>query len=170
MLSSLSLLLILGTAHAGTELSGPVVSSDGFVMLEMTVPIPPGKAREKLADAATLMPLDPRVKTVNITTDEPCEQIAIEGSFKSVAVQTALRRCPSESGFEETLISSSLYSAYTATWQVEPVESGALVRYRVKVEIEGLAPIIINYETGASAAKMMRRVGKTLAAEEGAAE
>ena len=134
---ALSLFASLAVTPAYAEDTGPVVevSRDGTVDGSVIVGAPPDVVQTYLADVKGLRLHNSDVTSVNVSRDGACELVTT--TAKNVVEMTyTARRCPTTSGWVETLLDSELMNDYYAEWFFTPVSTGIEVRFRLRTEVD----------------------------------
>lgn len=173
----LTLALLIGTpAHAGggpTDTAEPVADAptavtvwqtdDGWVHGRMVVPHDPEQVRRALANGAHIAAMAPDILRARALPDGACEDIHLEarGIFSPFAIQT--RRCPTAGGFREDLVTSTVFTAWSAAWQVQPHGEGTQVVYAIHTAIRLPVPeAMLRRRTAASVTSNLRAIAAEL--------
>ena len=118
------------------------VDDRGHVIARIQVPATTTEVRALLADTeGRLAQLSPDTLSVKSTPDGDCEMVErrTRGIFRPFAFRA--KRCPTERGWEETLVESGDFTAYEAEWELEEQEDGTTeVVYRIQTEINAPVP------------------------------
>lgn len=110
------------------------VSKDGTVDGSVVVGAPPDVVQSYLSDVAALRKRSKDVVAVEVQKDGACELVTTTArSF--IEVVYVSRRCPSGTGWVETLLESDTMNDYYAEWFVTPVSSGIEVRFRMRTDL-----------------------------------
>lgn len=139
-----ALLLCLGVAPASADDGEPevVITADGTIEGTVVVGAPPDVVRSYLADIAMTRKLAKDVVKVDVVKDGGCELVTTYAS-SFIEVTYLARRCPTETGWIETLLSSEQFSDYYAEWFVTPVRSGIELRFRLRTDLDLPVPVRI---------------------------
>lgn len=123
-----------GIAPAGAEGATPAVRpmAEGFCA-SVVVDSTPEQVRAALADPADMALRPPDMISVEATPRAGCHEI--EGRTRGLLRPLAYRslRCPTPTGFLETLVASEDFERYEAEWRIEAVEGGTRVSFRIDV-------------------------------------
>ena len=133
---ALSLLGALMTPRVAVADDRPVISvaKDGTVDGSVVVGAPPDVVHSYLADVATLRKRSKDVVSAEVEKDGACELVTTTAR-NFIELTYVSRRCPSGSGWVETLLESDTMNDYYAEWFVTPVTSGIEIRFRMRTEL-----------------------------------
>lgn len=155
--ASLALSVLLGAVQ---------VQPDGDTIRgSLTVAASPAQVRAALADGAALAATSPEVRGATARPAGACEALHLEvsGLFSPFDVHTL--RCPTATGWTETLVESSVFSAWETSWTVTPTaDGGARVDYAVRTVLDLPVPAsLVRDRTARSVRICLDRVAARLA-------
>jgi hypothetical protein len=153
---ALSVLLGTTTVHAdGDTIRGSLIVASSA-----------SRVRAALADGAALAATSPEVRAATARPQGACEALRLEvsGLFSPFEVHTL--RCPTANGWTETLIESSMFSAWETSWTVTPTaDGGARIDYAVRTALDLPVPAsLVRDRTARSVRICLDRVEARLAA------
>lgn len=111
------------------------VHGDGTIDGSVVVGGPPDLVQSYLADVNRLRRQNKDVVDVTVVRDGACELVTTVAR-NVVEMSYTSRRCPTKTGWVETLLESSGMNDYYAEWMVEPVTGGIAVRFRLRTELD----------------------------------
>ena len=115
------------------------ITADGTVEGSVIVGAPPDTVHAYLADIATTRKLGKDVTGVEVVKAGGCELVTTHAS-SFIDVTYVARRCPTDTGWIETLLESKQFSDYYAEWIVTPVRSGIRLTFRLRTELDMPVP------------------------------
>jgi len=133
------------------------VTAEGLVIAQVHVAASPAAVREQLGDAERAHRLAPTTVSVKATPDGACEklQLSTRGLFSPFHLET--RRCPTSTGWRETLVRSSDFKEYWNEWTIKADGAGTLVTFTTRTLPDVAVPeSIILSQTRGVLAKLMR--------------
>lgn len=133
------------------------VTADGLVIAQVRVAASPAAVRVQLADAERAHRLAPTTVSVKATADGACEklQLATRGLLSPFQLET--RRCPTSTGWRETLVRSSDFKEYWNEWTLKEDGTGTLVTFTTRTLPDVAVPeSIILSQTRRVLTKLMR--------------
>ena len=136
------------------------ITTDGTVEGTVTVGAPPDVVRTYLADIAMTRKKAKDVVSVDVVKDGGCELVTTYAS-SFIDVTYVARRCPTETGWIETLLESEQFADYYAEWFITPVKNGLELRFRLRTDMD--MPVPVRFVRGA----LKRSVKGTLVAIQG---
>lgn len=129
-------LLVLGAA-APSEVTAAEkamvwtrVTDEGEVIALAKIPASAAAVREVLANAERSHMLASTTIEVAATPEGACSRVKLKvrGVLSPFHLET--RRCPTATGFQETLVASSDFLAYYNEWTIQETGDGVLVSFR----------------------------------------
>ncbi|MCO4770231.1 MAG: SRPBCC family protein [Deltaproteobacteria bacterium] len=112
-----------------------IVAGDGTVDGRVVVGAPPDVVDAYLADVGSLRRHNKNVTSVDVTAQGDCQ--LVDTTAKSIVEMSYVaRRCPTNSGWVETLLDSEMMTDYYAEWFVTPVPNGIEIRFRLRTEMD----------------------------------
>lgn len=130
-------LLVLGASAPGGALAAEVeskvwtrVSDEGEVIALAKIPASAAKVREVLADAERSHLLAPTTIEVQAKPDGACSRVKLKVRGVVSPFHLEARRCPTATGFRETLIASDDFVEYHNEWTIQETGDGVLVSFR----------------------------------------
>ena len=133
------------------------VTADGLVIAQVRVAASPAAVRELLSDAARTHRLAPTTVSVKATADGACEKLQLSTRGLLSPFQLETRRCPTSTGWRETLVRSSDFKEYWNEWTVKADGAGTLVTFTTRTLPDVAVPeSIILSQTRSVLAKLMR--------------
>jgi len=133
------------------------VTAEGLVIAQVRVAASPAAVRELLSDATRSHRLAPTTISVKATADGACEklQLSTRGLLSPFKLET--RRCPTSTGWRETLVRSTDFKEYWNEWTVKEDGTGALVTFTTRTLPDVAVPeSFILSQTRRVLAKLMR--------------
>jgi hypothetical protein len=108
------------------------VTSKGVVIAEMRVHAKAAAVRELLAGAERAHGLASTTVSVKASPDGKCEKVKLQtrGLITPFVLET--RRCPTATGWRETLVTSDNFVEYWNEWTVKDLGDGALVTFKTR--------------------------------------
>jgi hypothetical protein len=139
-LATLLLVCLAGPALADDGEPEVAITADGTIEGTVTVGAPPDVVRTYLADIAMTRKLAKDVVSVDVVKDGGCELVTTYAS-SFIDVTYLARRCPTETGWIETLLASEQFADYYAEWFVTPVRNGIELRFRLRTDLDMPVPV-----------------------------
>lgn len=148
------LLLLLALAHADE----PTALIDGTTVRGSAhLEVPPARVLAQLQDPvweSSLSATGTRVEVKGRTGE--CQHLALLSPNPVVDASYEVRRCPTEDGFQSTLITSAVLATYRARWRALPEGEGSRITYEVDLSSSLWVPeTLVRSETRRSVLKMM---------------
>jgi len=146
-----------GVAHAAEPTV--TLASPGHIDASVWVDAAPRDVLAALSDGALLASLAPDVIDAQAQADGACVGLSVtsRGLLSPVTLRT--RRCPTASGWQETLVTSGVFERFDTAWTVSPEGTGSRVDYRVAVEVPAWVPMsVLHSRLTASVTATMRAV------------
>ena len=115
--------------------------------------------RAQLAGAERAHGLAPTTVSAKATTDGKCEKVQLQtrGLLSPFVLET--RRCPTITGWKETLVASDNFVEYWNEWTVKELPDGALVTFKTRTLPNVAVPeSIILAQTRRVLSKLMRNL------------
>ncbi|MFT4623441.1 MAG: ribosome-associated toxin RatA of RatAB toxin-antitoxin module [Myxococcota bacterium] len=155
----LAAVLLPSLATAADNEVAVTIDDRGHVVARIQVPASSDEVRALLADTGgRLAALSTDTLSVTTTQDGNCEMVdrKTRGIFRPFAFRA--KRCPTENGWQETLVQSDDFTAYESEWQVgESSEGTTEVVYRIQTEINAPVPnSIVRTNLKTAAGNMLR--------------
>jgi len=164
-----SLLLTLGLVAAGPARAadgdcGEQVCDgqvcDGQVCGEQIIAADAGRVRALLADPSTTLSDNPDVLAYQIEDDSPCKLVHITARGLTSPYHYTVRRCPTKTGFRETLVSGDrAVQKMDVEWRAVPHGDGTRVRLSILARIAQVPQFLVNQHTRQSIAQTLRSLG-----------
>jgi len=133
------------------------VTAEGLVIAQVRVAASPAAVRELLSDAARTHRLAPTTVSVKATADGACEKLQLSTRGLLSPFQLETRRCPTSTGWRETLVRSTDFKEYWNEWTVKEDGTGALVTFTTRTLPDVAVPeSLILSQTRRVLAKLMR--------------
>jgi carbon monoxide dehydrogenase subunit G len=126
---------------------------DGTVAATVVVDAPEAQVRAALADSAACARLSPDVLSVHVAKQGRCDEISRETRGMFRPFHMLVRRCPTPTGWSESLVQSDDFSSFSSDWSVAPSAEGTTVTYSVKTELAMPVPEAMLRRSLSSAAK-----------------
>lgn len=139
------------------------VNAKGEVVAQVKLAVKPAKVRELLGSAERSHSLAPTTVAAKATPDGDCERVKLKtrGILQPLEIET--RRCPTSSGFKETMISSKDFLEYYNEWTVAESGEGSLVVFTSRtVPNVAIPESIIQSETRRVLGRVMRNLSSAL--------
>lgn len=140
------------------------VTAKGEVIAEMKVAAKPDAVRQQLAGAEKAHALAPTTVSAKATPDGKCEKVSLQtrGLISPFVLET--RRCPTKSGWRETLVRSENFIEYWNEWSVREVEDGSIVTFKTRTlpNVVGVPESLILSQTKRVLGKLMRNLLRAL--------
>lgn len=129
----LLLLAVLPSARA-QEPSPATVSADDVVRSEVLVPAPVEEVKADLSDPVAAARLSANVLAARVISKGTCDVVEMTVKGMTGPLSYVVKRCPTASGWTETLVSSDDFDAHRAEWSVTPTAGGSLVSLSIHTE------------------------------------
>lgn len=146
-------------ADAGPKVATRVTAK-GEVVAEVKVAAKPDAVRALLSGAEKAHSFAPTTVSAKATPDGKCEKVALQtrGLLSPFVLET--RRCPTKTGWRETLVSSDNFREYWNEWSIKEVAGGTLVTFRTRTlpDVVGVPESLILTETKRVLGKLMRNL------------
>lgn len=151
-----ALLLGLCVAPSGAR-ADDAVAAEGLVQAD------PAQVRALLADYSQIAAMSPELLEYRVEPAPPCSLVHITTKGLSAPMHYTVRRCPTETGFRETLVESDGGVEQMVTeWTVAPAEEGSRVRLTVLARVAHVPQILVNQGTRRSIGNLVRKIGEKL--------
>lgn len=139
---SAALLLCAWALPASADEGEPevVITADGTVEGTVTVGAPPDVVRSYISDIAMTRKKAKDVVSVDVVKDGGCELVTTFAS-SFIDVTYVARRCPTDTGWIETLLESEQFTDYYAEWFITPVKNGIELRFRLRTDMDMPVPV-----------------------------
>lgn len=109
------------------------ITAKGEVIAEMKVAAKPAAVREQLAGAEKAHGLAPTTVSSKATADGKCEKVDLQTRGLIAPFVLKTRRCPTATGWKETLVASDNFVEYWNEWSVKPLpDGGSLVVFKTR--------------------------------------
>lgn len=150
--------------------AGPSASIvDGAIVGSVTVAAPPARILSDLKDPTFVSRVDGGKTEVSVRgADGACQIVDFVSPSTFLKVEYAVRRCPTDDGFQTALLSSNTFETYGTTWRVEPAGTGSTVHYRL--EMTSALTLVPTSLALSSSVGPVRKLMKRFEAHYGAAE
>lgn len=136
------------------------ITAKGEVIAEMKVAATPAAVRAQLAGAEKAHNLAPTTISSKATADGKCEKVALQtrGFISPFVLET--RRCPTATGWKETLVASDNFVEYWNEWTVKELpEGGSLIVFKTRTLPNVAVPeSLILSQTRRVLSKLMRNL------------
>lgn len=133
------------------------VTPEGLVIAQVHVAASPAAVREVLAGAERSHRLAPTTLSVKATPDGACEKLTLSTRGLLSPFHLETRRCPTSTGWRETLVRSSDFKEYWNEWTIKADGAGSLVTFTTRTLPDVAVPeSIILSQTRRVLAKLMR--------------
>jgi carbon monoxide dehydrogenase subunit G len=123
----------------------PLVQTEepGTIVTRLLVPAPVHEVQAILDDPYTFVAFTPDVQSMDVQTRGRCKLLRFQsrGLFESLHYST--QRCPSASGWRETLLESDSFTRYDADIALLPEGDGTQIVYRLSVGIDLPVPDVV---------------------------
>ena len=165
---SLALAAIFGlTAADATAGASPRVSSritdQGEVVVRLEVKAGEAAVRAVLSDAARSHLLAATTLAASASADGPCARVKLRTKGLMSPYEVVTRRCPTTTGWRETMLESSDFREYHNEWTIEAVSGGSVVSFRTRTMPDAAVPeSLILGQTRKVLEKMMLRLAAEL--------
>lgn len=108
------------------------ITANGVVIAEVRVHARAAAVRELLAGAERAHNLASTTVSVKASPDGKCEKVKLQtrGLITPFVLET--RRCPTATGWRETLVTSDNFTEYWNEWTVKDLGDGALVTFKTR--------------------------------------
>ena len=159
----MSLLFALATLTARAD--EPVVNPDGSVTMCVVLPADEDAVRAELDTAAEASALHGDATLVSQERQGRCERSTFKTRGLLSSISYVALRCPTTSGWKQTLVSSETFAENEAEWSLRPVEGGTELRYRIRVRLD--LPVgqgMVNAQIADSMSRAVERLERRLGA------
>lgn len=156
--------LLPAVAVADDEEDSPRISTRvtarGEVIAAVKVAAKPAAIRELLSGAERAHGLAPTTVSAKATRDGKCEKVQLQtrGLISPFVLET--RRCPTATGWRETLVASDNFIEYWNEWSIKELPDGALVTFKTRTlpNVVGVPESIILSQTRRVLNKLMKNL------------
>ncbi|WAS95980.1 SRPBCC family protein [Nannocystis punicea] len=168
-LSAVAAAALVAATTADAAADAPKVSTKitpkGEVVASVTVAAAPAAVREVLGSAERSHGLSPFTVSAKATPDGSCERVKLKTRGLLSPFELETRRCPTASGWKETLVASAHFVEYWNEWVVEDAGAGSTtVTFRTRTMPNVAVPeAIIQTETKRVLAKLMHNLTAAVA-------
>lgn len=152
------LVVVESEAHAD-DIRGPVVTADGFVLIAIERSGGTDSFKSHLAEPKKELCIHQGLEDVSFQPSEACFQVRATSNRNGQSYVTETRRCPTKSGWHETLVSSELYESYEVVWSLHTENGSTQLQWELKAIIPDVAPIILNYHLGEQMKQSLKSLG-----------
>jgi hypothetical protein len=165
-LATLALAVVATSAHAeegDKEHVSTKVNAKGEIVAQLKIAAKPAKVRELLGSAERSHSLAPTTVAAKATPDGNCERVKLKtrGILQPLEIET--RRCPTASGFKETMVASKDFLEYYNEWTVQESGDGSLVVFTSRtVPNVAIPEAILQSETRRVLGRVMRNLSSAL--------
>lgn len=129
---------------ATTAMAGPLgtvtVLDNDVVEGRLALPASVEQVRAKLGTVASASRLSPQIRSVELRDSGSCDVFDVWMRTGFTPIGATVQWCATASGFEQTLVHSSMLSRWHATLDVLPHPAGSELVYRVDVGLAVPAP------------------------------
>ncbi len=160
ILCALAPIAFTSTAWAQTP-DQPLVQTEepGTIVTHLLIPASEEQVRAVLDDPHTFGSFTPDVQRMTVHPRGRCKLLRFDTRGLLEPLQYSTLRCPSGSGWSETLLESDSFTRYDADIQLLPVVGGTHVIYRLSVGIDLPVPdMLIDKNVKRSARLTMQAV------------
>lgn len=135
------------------------VTPQGEVVAQLKVAAKPAAVRAILASAEKSHGLAPTTYEAKASPDGSCERVKLKVRGLIAPFEVETRRCPTASGWKETLVASANFTEYWNEWTIQETESGSTVTFKTRTIPNVVVPeAILLSETRRVVAKLMRNL------------
>ena len=127
---------LLALASLTADAAEPVVQSDGSVTMRVVLPASEDAVRAQLDTAAEASALHGDATLVSQERQGACEKSTFKTRGLLTSISYVALRCPTASGWKQTLVSSDTFEANEAEWALRAVDGGTELRYRIQVKLD----------------------------------
>lgn len=125
-------LLVSTTLAADSTPASPVIQDDGTVRSEVFVAADVATVKQALADPVKTAQLCPDILSARVVQKGQCDLVEVTTRGMSSPLTYLVRRCPTSSGWSETMVSSDDFDDVKVSWAVEPAAGGSRVVYTIR--------------------------------------
>jgi len=122
---------LLNTASAAE----PTKASDGSICMRVIIPASEADIRQQIDTANEANSLVGSAKITGSEKVGDCERLTYKTPGLITSLTYTAMRCPTASGWEETLVESDSFTDNRSSWTLRPVEGGTEIDYRVRVRL-----------------------------------
>lgn len=162
--AALALVVTTASAEEGDkEQVTTKVNAKGEIVAQVKLAAKPAKVRELLGSAERSHSLAPTTVAAKATPDGNCERVKLKtrGILQPLEIET--RRCPTASGFKETMVASKDFLEYYNEWVVSENGDGSLVVFTSRTVPNVAVPeAILQSETRRILGRVMRNLSSAL--------
>lgn len=150
-------LLLALAASPGLALADTPVSEDTVLAVDQQ------QVRDVLADYDQLAAMNADVLDYRVEADPPCQRVHITTRGVVEPIRYTLRRCPTDSGWKETLIEGDpLVEAIEVEWQVQPEGEQTRVRLSILARIAKVPQFLVDQQTRRNVARTLKNLTRKL--------
>lgn len=148
----------LGTLLAGgPALAETPVSDDALISAD------PQQVRAVLADYDQVAAMNADVLDYRVESAPPCQLVHITTRGLAEPMQYTVRRCPTETGWRETLVSGDgSMEAVEVEWRVEPDGEHTRVRLSVLARVARVPQFLVDQQTRRNVARTLSNLARKL--------
>ena len=141
----------------------PTIQSDGSVTVRVVLPASESAVRAELDTAAEANALHGDATLVSQERQGDCERSTFKTRGLISSISYVALRCPTATGWKQTLVSSDTFEANEVEWSLRSVDGGTELRYRIQVRLD--LPVgqgMVNAQISDSMARAMERLESRL--------
>ncbi len=117
--------------------------------------------RQVLSDTSLAMGMSREVLEYRIEAAPPCQLVHVTARGLTEPLKYTVRRCPTELGFRETLVSGdAMLEAMEVEWRAEPHGDGSRVRLSVLTRVARVPQVIVNQQVRQSVGNTLRNLSR----------
>lgn len=165
-MAALTLVVGATAAHADDGEQDRVstrVNAKGEVVAQVKLAAKPAKVRELLGSAERSHALAPTTVAAKATPDGNCERVKIKVRGIIQPFEAETRRCPTASGFKETMLASKDFAEYYNEWTVQESGDGSLVVFTSRtIPNVAIPEAILHSETRRVLGRVLRNLSAAL--------
>ncbi len=141
---------LLGLSCAASPAFGqtpdePLIQTEepGTIVTRLLVPATEAEVRAVLDDPYAFASFTPDVQELDVQTRGRCKLLRFRSRGFIDSFQYSTQRCPSATGWVETLLESDDFTRYDADIALEPVVGGTAITYKLSVGIDIPVPDVV---------------------------
>ena len=112
---------------------------DGLWHAEMTVPASMADVHASLENPIEAAKFSPDITVIKYLSRGPCDTLRAE-TAGMVSVAYDYQRCTTADGWHETMVSSSMLTAYDVRWRLTSIAAGTHIAYDIQIKPRFPAP------------------------------
>lgn len=133
--------------------------AEDAVSQDVVVNMDAEQVRALLANTSLAMSMSQDVISHRIEDAAPCQLVHITTRGLTSPLNYTVRRCPTASGFKETLVhGDDMIEAMEVEWRTTPTEGGTKVRLSVLTRISRVPQVFINQQVRQSVGQTLRNL------------